>query len=1604
MVYGSRLDPNTCVDCEPGSRSLSALLHTGGIAINKEMAALFMVALMLVVPLTVAVGTTDGYSVTDESSILSGNGIQSSFFDSETDSESDSAGDPVITSGLDYFYDDGKGMWWTFRIVGDGEAAITGGYCTNDNMTSLNIPESVIDNASFRSDATIKVEDHPEIGKYEDADHILLKLQVRLDDNLYNSSFKIKIDENGSSEITVSSDELVTAGSDLKAYTISDDGKIIIKDVTAVKLADVYYCDKADSPIIAHDDKDSEYTLGPASASIKVQIPKSLVSKSNDESYSVVSIADNAFETLGTQDSSFSSIVGNKDTNQFYEKTNLYSIVIPDSVVSIGDNAFSGIGSKSLRSIIFGDNSSLESIGANAFYNCGRVADIDDTKKVESTVILQKDSEYQNTVYMNHTGTLNITIWSDKKIDVYFGHYTSIQKGKLTSDEKIAIVPEEVEGGYKYSCEIEMNNGLWCEKVCNHKGRLVPFYYLSLEKGFLDSSKRVDIKIQPVDMSYLEVTIPNSVHSIDDKAFTNVRKLTFEKGSNLEYLGSNVFEHLHWPVTFPGTIQTIGAKPFNYVEGHSIDENGNGLRMIDGFVMSGSELVAYLGNETNLSVGHFNEAGVESVRDYAFENTSIQSIVIPDGVEWGLFPFKGCSNLKAVDFTNVSDIPDYLMGYSGLEDIQIPSKIVTIGEKAFYKLGSLKSVTISENNNLENIGQYSFSSNPELLSVSFGSSSNGVLCTIDDCAFFNCSKLASISVSSESNLVYIGNEAFAKVATSEKELSAVCMGDFAFVIPSTVTYIGDYAFACIDAKLSSGSEPGCNMLGYVNCSVSSNAGFTEICADDGSALISIGSNAFSSLSGVLKLDLSKCGKLESLEKNAFKTGTIEKIILPDTGNLKRISSFSSIGETGSIESYVVPAYVEEVGNLSVFNSVSFAEGSKLRIFNPDDPEQHYTYDKSTGKYNFTHTTDLSNCHMLQTVFCVGVMTLPPGVYGIDGVIYEISNRGEVASPSGDDLVIKSSTIAINKNKIGKGKIDIESENNNFRLEGNNLNNLIYTTGMETILLGVSNDVKAVSISSDSSITSIADQAFRWNKIDSIAIYKSGITVGNEIFIGNNAEEVDVFLIPDDIRMSADSFRGDYSKIRFYVNKALNYSDLEILGDVYPGVILDGGAIYFPQVAFNAENSEYVALKYGDVTDAGIISVDLSGGYTLHDLTFTYGIDSSVGISDGSHLDLNDLAFGESDHLIIDVAVKARHSDDEVLVTFNGSGGMSSGDEQKVISIGRGLTLIDSDFPTFVRSNYDFIGWFTNSDEVYDRDSVLTADLVLQAKWASRNPTITVRTEAGEVRNGNDAVTVLSMVPGANITLSFSPFKGYDVKNWVVDGVETHSALDDLTLTVNEDVTISVTYRYYSQSSGLNPISYKGLPTSDTISKAVQSWTAGGYVDTSGAVWSGHASVPLIVDDHVFIRVGTYIYKIESDTGYVLGCVASKSANTYYHYLGYGNGLIVDTLTGNVYDTDLKLRFSIDGLFSGVEYYDGYFYTSGTTLYRFSAIRMMRRSRRGWLWRRWGFSTTPYTVHMDSHPVFSRTDTSIVCSFKEALEESRRCASTPRQKTMGSLAA
>ena len=270
-----------------------------------------------------------------------------------------------------------------------------------------------------------------------------------------------------------------------------------------------------------------------------------------------------------------------------------------------------------------------------------------------------------------------------------------------------------------------------------------------------------------------------------------------------------------------------------------------------------------------------------------------------------------------------------------------------------------------------------------------------------------------------------------------------------------------------------------------------------------------------------------------------------------------------------------------------------------------------------------------------------------------------------------------------------------------------------------------------------------------------------------------------------------------------------------------------------------------------------------------------------------------------------------------------------------------MSILTADVPEFCRDGYLLEGWYTSAGEKYDLTSDTYAGLVLTAHWSARAHKAIIDTSAAQVLASGKAITEVDITDISSLILHAVPYEGYDLLDWVyhtVDGeVMTSPASGDLVLDLDgKDIYVSLTYRYYSVSSGLVSETHAGLPTSEELARLVRSWSAGGFVDMGSSTWTGHASVPLIVDNYVYIRAGASLYKVESDTGYIVATAESESIKDYYHQLGYGNGLIVDYFTRNVFDLDLNLLFTLDRSVSGVEFHDGYFYTSGSELYRFPA--------------------------------------------------------------------
>jgi hypothetical protein len=134
---------------------------------------------------------------------------------------------------------------------------------------------------------------------------------------------------------------------------------------------------------------------------------------------------------------------------------------------------------------------------------------------------------------------------------------------------------------------------------------------------------------------------------------------------------------------------------------------------------------------------------VTEIGDYAFTNSSITQVIIPNGVtRIGMDAFRGCKELLS---------------------IEIPSNVKTIEQDAFYKCESLKEIILNEG--LEQIGGGAFSNCKALESIVIPASVSNIsthafsLCyslksisllgpvKIGDSAFYNCTALENIDLS-----------------------------------------------------------------------------------------------------------------------------------------------------------------------------------------------------------------------------------------------------------------------------------------------------------------------------------------------------------------------------------------------------------------------------------------------------------------------------------------------------------------------------------------------------------------------------------------------------------------------------------------------------------------------------------------------------------------------------------------------------------------------------------------------------------------------------------------------------------------------------------------
>ncbi len=235
--------------------------------------------------------------------------------------------------------------------------------------------------------------------------------------------------------------------------------------------------------------------------------------------------------------------------------------------------------------------------------------------------------------------------------------------------------------------------------------------------------------------------------------------------------------------------------------------------------------------------------------------------------------FSLCSNLTNIEVpSRVTSIGDRAFsGCSNLTSIEIPSNVTSIGDYAFEDCSVLETVTFGDSSQLESIGDSAFQFCRNLTSITISSSVR----SIGDDAFSNCNALGTVTFGDNSQLESIGSYAFRD-----------CFKLTSIEIPDSVTSIGDYAFSS------------CFALGTVT--------FGE-----DSQLESIGSSAFSN-----------CFNLTSIE-------------IP--------SSVTSIGYSAFFDCYALAEvynYSTHIPEVTIGNSSSSTNGylgeyAKV-VYNPSD--------------------------------------------------------------------------------------------------------------------------------------------------------------------------------------------------------------------------------------------------------------------------------------------------------------------------------------------------------------------------------------------------------------------------------------------------------------------------------------------------------------------------------------------------------------------------------------------------------------------------------------------------------------------------------------------
>lgn len=466
-----------------------------------------------------------------------------------------------------------------------------------------------------------------------------------------------------------------------------------------------------------------------------------------DMTYSVTSIGNNAFSWC----------------------KNMTSVTIPSSITIIEEEAFVG---SNIVSVVFQEDSRLETISDYAFSDCSKLTDI----SLPNSLTTIGECAFEL------CGLRNITI--PKNVQ-------SIGWGAFNTCENLKQV--YFEEGTRLR---ELKGTFTC---CDLTSVTLPEGITSIEDIFV-SCQNLETVILPnslldigdysfMDCEKLRTIILPKVTSIGIAAFKNCTGIENITLQNVTYIGQSAFsnctnlENISLPesltafgyeafsgcskltsITIPENVKAIGDRVFSKCVSLEKLHISKGLEDIDGDAFAGCNLSIITVDAENESLN--SPEGSNAVLDS--EGSLVlgcKTTVIPSGTKYiSTFAFYACEGLTSINIPEgVLWISNYAFGFcSNLESISLPNSLTSISRFSFSGCTSLQSINIPQN-----------------------------VRTIDTFAFEGCTGLTTITVD-ESNTIYDSrNNCNAIIEKSTNKLINGCNGT---IIPEGITSIATGAF------------------------------------------------------------------------------------------------------------------------------------------------------------------------------------------------------------------------------------------------------------------------------------------------------------------------------------------------------------------------------------------------------------------------------------------------------------------------------------------------------------------------------------------------------------------------------------------------------------------------------------------------------------------------------------------------------------------------------------------------------------------------------------------------------------------------------------------